>query len=50
MQPGEALRILHNLAESMQLNGKDRDVARQATQVLQERLEETNRPKNDNKK
>lgn len=36
MSPTEALQILHGLVEQMTLNGKDRDIARQAAKVLSE--------------
>ena len=45
MTPEEALQVLHGLVEQIQLSGKDRDIARQATEVLKQALE-----KNDNRK
>lgn len=34
--PAQALQNLHSIAENVALNGRDRDIARQSTQALDE--------------
>jgi hypothetical protein len=43
LEPGQALANLHQIAEAVQLSGKDRDIARASTAVLEQVIAERDR-------